>query len=108
MSAADETSMLLLQFVSKLPDRCEHWDSAVRHAFLFYSRIGKNYPVLKERGVNMNEQLDIKTFHELMNSEVASSSLLDVLRGLTEIKDPSRFTSRTGPKPLGAWSGWAF
>ncbi len=56
----------------------------------------------------MNEQLDIKTFHELLNSGVATSSLLDVLRGLKEIKDPSRFTSRTSPKPLGAWTGWAF
>jgi hypothetical protein len=56
----------------------------------------------------MKEQLDIKTFHELLNSADTRGSLLEVLRGLKEIKDPSQFTSRTSPKPLGAWSGWAF
>ena len=56
----------------------------------------------------MNEQMSITTFHELLNSDLDEGSLLDVLRGLTEVSDPSDFTAKGGPKPLGAWSGWAF
>lgn len=55
----------------------------------------------------MNEQLKITTFHELLNSDLDKGSLLDVLRGLTEINDPSDFTQKGG-KPLGAWSGWSW
>ena len=57
----------------------------------------------------MNEQMNINTFHELLNSDMDKGSLLDVLRGLTEIKDPSDFTSMkgAGAQPLGLWSGWA-
>ena len=58
----------------------------------------------------MNEQMNINTFHELLNSELDKGSLLDVLRGLTEIKDPEDFASMKGggAQPLGAWSGWRF
>jgi hypothetical protein len=56
----------------------------------------------------MNEQMNITTFHELLNSDLDKGSLLDVLRGLTEISDPSDFNMKNGPKPLGAWSGWSY
>ena len=54
----------------------------------------------------MNEQMNITTFHELLNSDLDKGSLLDVIRGLTEIKDPADFISMKGAKPLGSWSGW--
>ena len=56
----------------------------------------------------MNEQMNINVFHELVNSDLEKGSLLDILRGLTEINDPSDFNTKVSPKPLGAWSGWAF
>ena len=37
----------------------------------------------------MNEQMNITTFHELLNSEVDKGSLFDLLRGLTEVQEPS-------------------
>jgi hypothetical protein len=59
-----------------------------------------------ERGVRMNEQMNINNFHELLTSDLDKGSLIDVLRGLTEIKDPSDFALKGGPQPLGTWAGW--
>ena len=59
-----------------------------------------------ERGVRMNEQINITTFHELLNSDLDKGSLFDLLRGLTEIKELSDFTMKGGVQPLGSWAGW--
>ena len=56
----------------------------------------------------MNEQMNINTCHELLNSDLDEGSLIDVLRALMEINDPSDFSTKISPKPLGAWSGWAY
>ncbi len=57
----------------------------------------------------MNEQLNIDAFHELLNSEGDSSSLLEILRGLREVSDPSEFTDKVKAEPtVGSWQGWAF
>jgi len=54
----------------------------------------------------MNEQMNISNFHELLTSDLDKGSLIDVLRGLTEVKDPSDFALKGGAQPMGSWSGW--
>jgi hypothetical protein len=54
----------------------------------------------------MNEQMNITTFHELLNSDLDKGSLFDLLRGLTEVQEPSDLALKGGAQPLGSWAGW--
>jgi hypothetical protein len=54
----------------------------------------------------MNEKVDIKTFHEWLNSEEKKNPLLAILSKLTEIEDPTEISAINRPQPLGSWGGW--
>ena len=54
----------------------------------------------------MNQKVNIKTFHEWLNSGEEGNALLAILSKLTEIEDPTEISAINRPQPLGAWSGW--
>jgi len=54
----------------------------------------------------MNEQINITTFLELLNSDT-ENPLLEALRKLSEVGDPEAISEAKGPQPLGSWSGWS-
>ena len=55
----------------------------------------------------MNEQINITSFNELLNSEYEDDQLMEALRQLAEISDPQSIADAKGPTPLGVWAGWA-
>ncbi len=54
----------------------------------------------------MSEQLNINTFHELLNSESDQGLLLGTLRSITEVNDPADLNLKAGSTALGTWAGW--
>ena len=56
----------------------------------------------------MNTQINMDTFHEMLNDETAQSPLMMALKKLSEINEPKSITETKGLKPLGSWSGWSF
>jgi hypothetical protein len=55
----------------------------------------------------MDEDLDIISFHKLLQSEDDESALMAGLRRLTEVQDLQEIV-RESPQPLGSWAGWGY
>jgi hypothetical protein len=55
----------------------------------------------------MNEQLNIDAFHDLLNSEGDSGSLLEILKGIREVSDPEDFKKQIDPSTFYGWGGWS-
>jgi hypothetical protein len=55
----------------------------------------------------MNDDLDIITFHNLLQSDDDHDGFVAALRRLTEVKDLQDMV-RDAPQPLGSWAGWSY
>jgi hypothetical protein len=55
----------------------------------------------------MNDDLDIISFHKLLQSDDDDNSLMAALRRLTEVQDLQEIV-RDSPQPLGSWAGWSY
>lgn len=56
----------------------------------------------------MKTQINMNTFHEMLQDEAAQDQLMMVFKKLSEISEPKSITETQGLKPLGSWSGWSF
>ena len=56
----------------------------------------------------MNTQINIDTFHEMLQDETTQSPLMLALKKLSEISEPKSISETQGLKPLGSWSGWSY
>jgi hypothetical protein len=55
----------------------------------------------------MNDDLDINSFHKLLQSDDDDNGLVAALRKLTEVQDLQEIV-RDSPQPLGTWVGWSY
>ncbi|UCG24230.1 MAG: hypothetical protein JSW55_19265 [Chloroflexota bacterium] len=56
----------------------------------------------------MKPQINMDTFHEMLQDETAQSPLMIALKKLSEIGEPKSITEMKGIRPLGSWSGWSY
>lgn len=56
----------------------------------------------------MKGNLNIDSFHKLLQNDGGENALIQVLQKLTEVKDTNKLAAGVpDPTPLGSWSGWS-